>query len=44
MGYLIDIDSGDPLASPAAIEPTRIRARVVLEGSKWLVEEYESTL
>lgn len=44
MGYLIDIDSGEPLASPAAIEPTRIRARVVLEGSKWLVEEYESTL
>jgi hypothetical protein len=43
MGYLIDIDSGEPLGSPAAIEPTRIMARVVLEGSKWLVEEYEST-
>jgi hypothetical protein len=42
-GYLIDIDSGEPLASPDATEPTTVVARVVLRGSTWLVEEYEST-
>lgn len=42
-GYLISIDSGEPLGSPASTEPARVVARVVLEGSTWLVDEYEST-
>lgn len=42
-GYLISIDSGEPKSSPDATEPTTIVARVVLRGSAWLVEEYEST-
>lgn len=43
IGYLIDIDSGEPLGSPAPTEPARVVARVVLQGSDWLVEEYESS-
>ena len=42
-GYLIDTDSGEPVGSPDATEPTTIVARVALRGSTWLVEEYEST-
>lgn len=42
-GYLISVDSGEPLGSPDATEPTSIVARVVLRGATWLVEEYEST-
>ena len=42
-GYLINIDTGEPKSSPDATEPTTIVARVVLQGTMWLVEEYEST-
>lgn len=42
-GYLIDVDTREPLGSPAATAPARVVAQVVLRGSKWLVEEYEST-
>lgn len=42
-GYLISTESGEPLGSPAAIEPARIVARVLRQGATWLVEEYEST-
>ena len=42
-GYLISIDSGEPIASPSSTEPARVVARVVLNGSTWLVDEYEST-
>lgn len=43
VGYLVDVGTGEPIASPAATEPTRVVARLVLRGSKWLVDEYEST-
>lgn len=43
VGHLINVDTGEPIASPGATEPMRVVARVVLRGSKWLVEEYEST-
>ena len=42
-GYLINIDTGEPKSSPDATEPTTIVARVLLRGTTWLVEEYEST-
>ena len=42
-GYVIDTDTGEPVGSPAALAPTRIVTRLRLEGSTWLVDEYEST-
>lgn len=42
-GYLISVQSGEPLGSPDTTEPSRIVAQVVLRGSTWLVEEYVST-
>lgn len=42
-GYLISTESGEPVGSPAATEPARIVARVIRQGSTWLVDEYEST-
>lgn len=41
-GYLINVDSGEPLGSPSALEPTTIVAEVRFDGSNWLVHEYES--
>ena len=43
-GYLIDLESGEPLGSPTVLAPARIVAEVRLAGSKWLVHEYESFL
>jgi hypothetical protein len=42
-GYPIDAETGEPLGPPGTIEPTRVVARVVLVGSQWLIEQYEST-
>lgn len=41
-GYLIDADTGEPLGSPGAIPRERVVVEVVLVGSEWLVERYES--
>lgn len=43
-GYLIDLYTGEPLGSPSTLPPARIVAEVRLEGTEWLVHEYESFL
>ena len=42
-GHLISTGSAEPIGSPGSSEPLRVVARVVLEGSTWLVDEYEAT-
>jgi hypothetical protein len=43
-GYLIDLDSGEPINESSTLPPARIVAEVHLEGSIWRVHEYESFL
>lgn len=40
-GYDVDLESGEPLESPQTLDPSRVRAEVVLVGDRWLVDSYE---
>jgi len=40
-GYDIDIESSEPLESPAILEPSRVRAELVRVDDQWLVDSYE---
>lgn len=43
-GYLIDLDTGQPLESPNVLPPSKVAVHVQQVDGRWLVDSYESQL
>lgn len=43
-GYLIDLDTGQPLESPNVLPPSKVTVHVQRVDGRWLVDSYESAL